>query len=1298
MARRSLGTLTLDLIAQIGGFEKGMDKANRKSKQTMGAMQKHAKMAAKAVAGIGIAAVGATAALVKSQANAADELIKTSRAVGVEVEALSALKYQAELSGVQFNNLATGLRTFSKNARDAAEGTGEAKDTFELLGISLYDTDGRLKTTEVLLGDVANAFSGMEDGMLKTAAAQDLMGRSGAQMINLLNGGADGMAAARKEAEALGQVLDKETAEGAEAFNDALTRTKKALFDNYDLLTDAAPAMQEFAEIVSDPETIAGLKSMISGMVELAGWMAKLATSAASFANTLGERTAEALHGPALDDLEGQIRKANTLQQELADLQRETVTQKQVGVGAFISVKSVVGSPEEIARVKNELTGVNAQIKILQDQKAVAERFTLFEKESAELEKITSLMMVFGDTSSKAGEQATKAGEDIADRFNKAAGEVKYAADEIARATTFDEFGFSGNENPFDDSTWQGMVDGAKDIEDAWGRALDAVFEGVSRVQGALEDGSDASKKLGVALQALAVVQGVVAVVNQGGGDPYTAFARMAAMAAAVASLGIQVQGTFAGGSGDVSAQAQQVQGTGTVFGDPAAKSESILQASEFTADAVGELVGINRDQLQALQAMVAGITSATNMVVRGVDQASLPGQNASWTVFEAIDPMHEELRDPGKFLFGLELDFAGDFLADLLGGSSEVINQGIAIVGGYIADLANNVVVSAFQDVEEKKHIFDDTDVRRFSEQLGAGVGEQFELVFASMVNAVTASASVLGVAQSVIDERVAAFQVAAQEISLKDLTAAEQQEELNAIFSSIFDGLAVSVVPYIDDFAQAGEGYGETLARVATQVQVAEEAVTQLGISLGENLTPQQLAQAADELVNLGGGLSTFINNMQSFVQAFATDEHKLFVATNSIESAFEQLGLGALPQSEEALWALMDGLTDPAQINGLLGLTDAFKTYFAALTEEGAAAVNERDNILKKQIELAGVLGESELSLAASRQLQLQGMSESVAAMQRQIWAEQDLAAARAEAVSQTDRALLALRTATDADIQASADRLAAANNELTADHEARVNSINSWFDSIIDRYQRRAESLQDSISALTGLSGSLESAVDSLRNKTATSEQAGYLAAVAELGGLASGVAAGTALPGANDINRIAGSLGNGADYFSDYSDFVQSNAEVLRDLQYLQGKTDTQLSIEERALLVAEQRAESAQRNHEVMLAREDERLEQELAEAQALHDAEVAELEKQYKQFEEQINQLRSIDTGVLDVNAAVQGVIEAIDKETALRNSGQQALVTALRDGFESGATATTDVFNTVEQFLEEWREAQTA
>src|SRR5690606_39118210 len=109
--------------------------------------------------------------------------------------------------------------------------------------------------------------------------------------------------------------------------------------------------------------------------------------------------------------------------------------------------------------------------------------------------------------------------------------------------------------------------------------------------------------------------------------------------------------------------------------------------------------------------------------------------------------------------------------------------------------------------------------------------------------------------------------------------MSAEEQQAELSAVFSSIFDGLAGAVVPFIEQFQKVGEGLGETLVRVATGVQVTQEAIKQLGLVIDET-DPERFAQISEGLIDAVGGLDAFISGMQSFVSAFADDSHKLQV----------------------------------------------------------------------------------------------------------------------------------------------------------------------------------------------------------------------------------------------------------------------------------------------------------------------------------------------------------------------------------------------------------------------------------
>lgn len=170
-----------------------------------------------------LAGAGGLLALVKSAANAGDELAKMSQSLGIGVEALSALKFQAQLAGTSFESAATGIKRLSANMFDASNGMGEAKEAFKELGIEVKNEDGTLKSSEEVMGEIADRFSQMEDGAKKTAIAMDLFGRAGAELIPLLNAGKEALEAQAEQAEALGIVWSEESAASAEEFNDSLT-------------------------------------------------------------------------------------------------------------------------------------------------------------------------------------------------------------------------------------------------------------------------------------------------------------------------------------------------------------------------------------------------------------------------------------------------------------------------------------------------------------------------------------------------------------------------------------------------------------------------------------------------------------------------------------------------------------------------------------------------------------------------------------------------------------------------------------------------------------------------------------------------------------------------------------------------------------------------------------------------------------------------------------------------------------------------------------------------------------------
>lgn len=223
-----LASLVVKLEAQTSQYQKELEKA----KSQLGKFDRDINAAATKIGksfGVALsAAAGGVALLVKNSLDAADEIGKMSQKIGIGTEDLSKLAYAAKLADVDMAGLQTGLQQLSKNAVDAADGTGTSAAAFKALGVSVKDTSGQLKDTHTLTLELADAFSKFADGPEKTAAAMAILGKSGADLIPLFNGGAEAINAAGVELEKFGGVITPEAAKNAETFNDNITKLQYA--------------------------------------------------------------------------------------------------------------------------------------------------------------------------------------------------------------------------------------------------------------------------------------------------------------------------------------------------------------------------------------------------------------------------------------------------------------------------------------------------------------------------------------------------------------------------------------------------------------------------------------------------------------------------------------------------------------------------------------------------------------------------------------------------------------------------------------------------------------------------------------------------------------------------------------------------------------------------------------------------------------------------------------------------------------------------------------------------------------
>lgn len=199
--------------------------------------------------------------LVKKNLEAIDSLSKTAQKIGTTTEALSALRYAAEISGVQTSTLDMAMQRFTRRLAEAAKGTGEAKGALKELNINASSLMKLPLDEQMLI--LSDRFSKVTNSADKVRLAMKLFDSEGVALVNTLGLGAEEMKALMQEAETLGLVMSSDAAEGVEDANDALTNLKSLFIGLARQITAGlAPAIHAISEM---------LKKDMLKQIELAG-------------------------------------------------------------------------------------------------------------------------------------------------------------------------------------------------------------------------------------------------------------------------------------------------------------------------------------------------------------------------------------------------------------------------------------------------------------------------------------------------------------------------------------------------------------------------------------------------------------------------------------------------------------------------------------------------------------------------------------------------------------------------------------------------------------------------------------------------------------------------------------------------------------------------------------------------------------------------------------------------------------------------------------------------------------------
>lgn len=270
----NLGDVVSGLTEKFGiKLPEGM----QKSMNSMGSLNTTSVKIAGGFVALAIAIAKAEKALIsmtKESAAFADNIITLSMQTGQTTEQLQEFSYATELIDVSVDTLQGSLTKLTNNMQDTINGTGNAKASFEALGISVTDADGNMRSANDVFYETIDALGNVKNETERDAMAMDIFGRSAQDLNPLIIQGSQTLKAYADEAHNVGYVLDEEALSALGAVDDAYQRLQKSQEGAKNQLSaEFAPYLTEFYEKITKLIRDGGQALKDSGIVDSFGML-----------------------------------------------------------------------------------------------------------------------------------------------------------------------------------------------------------------------------------------------------------------------------------------------------------------------------------------------------------------------------------------------------------------------------------------------------------------------------------------------------------------------------------------------------------------------------------------------------------------------------------------------------------------------------------------------------------------------------------------------------------------------------------------------------------------------------------------------------------------------------------------------------------------------------------------------------------------------------------------------------------------------------------------------------------------
>ncbi|MCS2155463.1 phage tail tape measure protein [Scandinavium sp. H11S7] len=294
MAGKSLGTLTIDLVAKVGGFVAGLSQAERASDKWRKQVQSDAKAAAVAFTGFataaGAAAIGVGVAgynLLKTTSKQITETDRWAKSLNMSTQSLLEWQYAAEKAGVSGDQMADIFKDIGDKIGDAVlNKSGEAVDALNALGLSAKKLAGESPDKQLLA--ISDALGKIKTNAEKTTILESL-GNDLSKLLPLLDQGGEKLRQYMDAAKQFGVAPDDADIDKLvkvnSLFEDMETQVNGVKIEiatglaNVDL-SGLQQAITDMGDVFKDPQVIQGLTDLVGGVVDLATWLVKVGAEA----------------------------------------------------------------------------------------------------------------------------------------------------------------------------------------------------------------------------------------------------------------------------------------------------------------------------------------------------------------------------------------------------------------------------------------------------------------------------------------------------------------------------------------------------------------------------------------------------------------------------------------------------------------------------------------------------------------------------------------------------------------------------------------------------------------------------------------------------------------------------------------------------------------------------------------------------------------------------------------------------------------------------------------------------------